>query len=351
MRNIVLVAFLFSGFAASAQLVNPGFEVCSSFPTNTGQWQVVDGWNNAGSMLASPDYYHYLGAPAADLPETPMAMVDAYEGDAIMGLIASGVQFTNVREYVTAVFGTPMETGKEYIVSFKLTNGFKTEVSTAGLAVSDLGLYFSTSQPIQNGQLPLIVAPQFSLDTVFFSREWESINFIFEADQDYRYMTFGLFGDDSDKDIEIMEGDHPTYAYYFIDDFFMEAVPENYDPTHADHPKGEYNDVPNDNVPPPMDASHAEDFFVPNSFTPNGDGNNDIFIPVSGAVKEYEFSIYSRWGELLFTTADETKGWDGTYHGKRGESATYVWEVEYVKLESDNQPKRYELRGTVNLVR
>lgn len=57
--------------------------------------------------------------------------------------------------------------------------------------------------------------------------------------------------------------------------------------------------------------------FVPNAFTPDGDGYNDILYAQSGSVQEIEnFQIYSRWGELLFETNDLTKGWDGSFKGQ-----------------------------------
>ena len=52
---------------------------------------------------------------------------------------------------------------------------------------------------------------------------------------------------------------------------------------------------------------------VPNSFTPNGDGLNDVFLPIFNAesgVKEYKFEVYNRWGQLVFETGDLTTGWD-----------------------------------------
>lgn len=56
--------------------------------------------------------------------------------------------------------------------------------------------------------------------------------------------------------------------------------------------------------------------FIPNSFTPNGDGKNDILYVRSTILKEFTLRIYDRWGELIFETQDLQQGWDGTYKGK-----------------------------------
>ena len=71
------------------------------------------------------------------------------------------------------------------------------------------------------------------------------------------------------------------------------------------------------------------DFFVPNAFSPNGDGLNEIIKPLAIGLKSVDlFVIYNRWGQLLFSTNQIGVGWDGKYKGKIQESATYVWYAE-----------------------
>ena len=82
-----------------------------------------------------------------------------------------------------------------------------------------------------------------------------------------------------------------------------------------------------------------EEFFlyVPNAFTPfNGDGVNDVFIPVmSGhSFEDYTFYIFNRWGELIFETSDPTMGWDGTHLGVMSKSDVYVWKLKVKPMES-----------------
>lgn len=72
-----------------------------------------------------------------------------------------------------------------------------------------------------------------------------------------------------------------------------------------------------------------EDFVVPNSFTPNNDGNNDKleFFPI-GISKFIVFRVFNRWGQLLFESFDETDFWDGTYNGVLQPLDSYVWMAE-----------------------
>lgn len=71
------------------------------------------------------------------------------------------------------------------------------------------------------------------------------------------------------------------------------------------------------------------DILVPSAFTPNGDGKNDILRPIPlGISKLHFFNVYNRWGQLLFTTSELGKGWDGNYGGTAQPAATYVFSAE-----------------------
>jgi gliding motility-associated-like protein len=69
-------------------------------------------------------------------------------------------------------------------------------------------------------------------------------------------------------------------------------------------------------------------FYLPNAFTPNNDGHNDVFrIIVRGSVQLGRFSVFDRWGQIVFSTTNISQGWDGTYRGSVLPAGTYVWEV------------------------
>ncbi len=94
-----------------------------------------------------------------------------------------------------------------------------------------------------------------------------------------------------------------------------------------------------------------EDFiYVPNSFSPNGDGRNDWFYPFignEGGVEGYHFSIFDRWGTQLFISAETGQGWDGTYQGEVCPQDVYVYIFEY----RDVLGKAEQLIGKVTLIR
>jgi gliding motility-associated-like protein len=83
--------------------------------------------------------------------------------------------------------------------------------------------------------------------------------------------------------------------------------------------------------------------YIPNSFTPNGDGLNDSFIAIGGGIKDFKMEIYNRWGNLIYTTSSLDKPWDGVGHGQDN----YLWKV-YLK---DSKGTDREMIGSVTLLR
>jgi gliding motility-associated-like protein len=88
--------------------------------------------------------------------------------------------------------------------------------------------------------------------------------------------------------------------------------------------------------------------FVPTGFTPNGDGLNDEVKPVAVGIKTIKyFTIFNRWGQMIFTTTTNGKGWDGSLGGTPQGSNVFVWMVSAV----DYLDKPIFLKGTVTLIR
>ena len=88
--------------------------------------------------------------------------------------------------------------------------------------------------------------------------------------------------------------------------------------------------------------------FVPNAFTPNSDGRNDILRPIAVGIAHIDyFEIFNRWGQLVFRTSTSEHGWDGTIGGQIQPSGTYVWMVKA----TDYLGAPYVQRGTIVLVR
>ncbi|NIG56630.1 Ig-like domain-containing protein [Chitinophaga sp. Cy-1792] len=92
---------------------------------------------------------------------------------------------------------------------------------------------------------------------------------------------------------------------------------------------------------------NSADFFVPNAFTPNGDGRNDVFKAYGSGIREITLQVYTQWGEKVFESNDATRGWDGTYKGRQQPVGVYVYALKAVMLDGAVITKK----GSVNLIR
>lgn len=89
------------------------------------------------------------------------------------------------------------------------------------------------------------------------------------------------------------------------------------------------------------------DFFVPNVFSPNGDGLNDQVNVHGFCIGTVTFQIYSRWGEKVFETTSLSEGWDGTYQGKPMDTGVFVYRAEGITIDGKN----YTTNGNITLLR
>jgi gliding motility-associated-like protein len=92
-------------------------------------------------------------------------------------------------------------------------------------------------------------------------------------------------------------------------------------------------------------------YYVPNTFTPDGDIFNQTFKPVfTSGFDPYNYSlmIFDRWGELIFESRNTQVGWDGTYNNRIAQEGVYTWRIQFKLLEGDD---RREIFGTVLSIR
>lgn len=87
--------------------------------------------------------------------------------------------------------------------------------------------------------------------------------------------------------------------------------------------------------------------FIPDAFTPNGDGLNDTFKPSSIGLKEYNFDIYNRWGELIFRSTSLEDSWNGSFRGNTSPQGAYVYMLKVVDING----KSHTYNGKVVLIR
>lgn len=91
-------------------------------------------------------------------------------------------------------------------------------------------------------------------------------------------------------------------------------------------------------------------FYAPNAFTPNGDEMNQTWKVFMGGYdfKNFDLSVFNRWGELIWHTSDVNSEWDGTYKGDKVSDGTYTWSLVTKDIVTD---KKYYYRGSLNVIR
>jgi len=93
------------------------------------------------------------------------------------------------------------------------------------------------------------------------------------------------------------------------------------------------------------------EIFVPNAFTPNGDGANEIFMPLTyyKEVATFNMSVFDRWGDLIFETNNLNIGWDGIANGGTdiAQEDVYIWKVSVKLLDGE----KHNYTGHVTLIK
>ncbi|HNR17150.1 MAG TPA: choice-of-anchor L domain-containing protein [Chitinophagaceae bacterium] len=95
-------------------------------------------------------------------------------------------------------------------------------------------------------------------------------------------------------------------------------------------------------------AYKGPEIYVPSGFTPDDNGLNDVLKPIPVGIREFRyFRVFNRWGQIVFSTQDPNKGWDGRINGIRQPTGTFVWMAEAI----DYKGNLISRRGFVTIVR
>ena len=91
----------------------------------------------------------------------------------------------------------------------------------------------------------------------------------------------------------------------------------------------------------------SDEIYIPNSFTPNGDGHNDIFKAYGNIIASIDMKIFNQWGQMIFASTDFSLGWNGVYNGKKQPVGVYIY-IMSLKLIDGTTVTR---KGDINLIR
>jgi gliding motility-associated-like protein len=99
------------------------------------------------------------------------------------------------------------------------------------------------------------------------------------------------------------------------------------------------------------DACAADQVYVPDAFTPNNDGQNDVLTFYLPNVASYNLNVYDRWGNVIFRSNDINQKWDGTYAGTPCDTGDYTWVISYRQAQTAQESVEYVQSGHVLLLR
>jgi gliding motility-associated-like protein len=89
------------------------------------------------------------------------------------------------------------------------------------------------------------------------------------------------------------------------------------------------------------------DFFIPNVFSPNDDGLNDVINVHGRCISTFNLQIFNRWGEKVFETSTLENSWDGTFRGKKMDSGVFVYKADGVSIDGQS----FKMKGNITLIR
>ncbi|NVN93639.1 MAG: gliding motility-associated C-terminal domain-containing protein, partial [Bacteroidetes bacterium] len=369
---------------------NPSFEEYTNCPMNQGEIYFAKGWFNG--CWYNPDYYNACANVSNITFGTPINQANnfqipktgvAYAGIHIYSLVP------NLREYIAVKIIDKLIKDRKYCAKFYTSFGATSH------AVDLIGAYFSLDSLIcNNGNLfnkaPQICNPYGNLliDTL----NWMKISGSFISAGGEQYMYIGDFYPDSQNTIFPFNLSFPNIiSYYYIDDvsvcecenlkpkfnkdttlcFGQQLLLKANIPKEVDSVNYTWQDSSKNStflVTQPGTywvSAYIEDYkitvcdsitvnyadctsptlWIPNSFTPNGDGLNDKFEYANAENYIIKTYIYNRWGQMVFE-GQNTNFWDGTFKGKIVPLGVYAYTIEAMDKRS-NEKKVYSGRVTV----
>ncbi|HET6245489.1 MAG: CotH kinase family protein [Bacteroidetes bacterium] len=147
--------------------------------------------------------------------------------------------------------------------------------------------------------------------------------------------TLSPSNNDSSTVLNITQADSIVAVFKLVE--ITEPVPV---PTPTPTPTPDPDPDPNDTtivVPP---GGVGAGVFIPNAFSPNGDGTNDVLFLFGNKVASIEFSVFNRWGQKVFETTSLSTGWDGTFNGQLLNPGVYAYQIQVKFINGDEENKR-----------
>lgn len=378
MKKIITAYFTFIVININAQILNPGFETASD------NWSTDFGWG----WLVKDTSDSHSGNKAAFL--SPAFFCGFANATLVNGtglpyeIITAGTPVSNKPKRLKGyykfqnTFPTDSAVAKVFLKKY---NTLENKIDTIGMGTTFLSpsnvytCFYVDIKDLKPGIMPDSIVVFFQV----VKDDWMSVNFDslvsrWSSGSPISYPALYI----DDLSLTEKEANFKSAFIHSIQDecnspsvisFFSNAVSNNCDeinfyewsfgdiasahnasaianPIHTFSGPGEFevrlivgNEEMRDTITNTIIVKEINDgaIFIPNAFSPNGDGLNDLFMAKGSTPQRFELKIFNRWGELIFATNDITKGWDGTYKGKILDTEIFVWQMEYISFCNTNE--------------
>lgn len=254
---------------------NGSFEEYTNCPLGIADFSVTE-W--ISPTWGTSDYFNACNIVEVGAPDNFIGSQNPRSGLGYSGFASSfDLDNPNIREYIQVELKSKLETNMDYVFSC-----FVSLAESSKYCTNEVDVAFSNN-PINGNYSTTIIHPNFleckKDDFLCDTINWIELNIVFTANGGEKFITIGLFKDDINSNIQISNtSTSNSYAYYYVDDVSL---------IKYQLPK------------------------LPNVFTPNEDGINDLW--KIDLLNGFEVSIYNRWGELIDSNRVENHfySWDG----------------------------------------
>jgi gliding motility-associated-like protein len=343
---VFLLAFLFCTHKqtnAQQNLVfNGDFEIYSECPPENyyspllNYFEYCTGWFARNACQITPDFFHVCNNDingVVGIPNNFWGYQHAYSGEGYVGIcISDEILEEGVSEFIQTKLIESLKRCHQYEISFyvSLADKSATAFSRLGCVVTVDTLKGNSAGANCYENLMVTVTPSFVANQGFLADtvNWVLVSGLFTANGGEQFLTIGLFSNEGvNGDSMFIQTPVPShqhaYGYYYIDyvTLYEAGIDEN--------------------------CNAINSLFIPNIFSPNGDGENDVLFVRGEYIEHIEFAVYDRWGTEVFRCNDIHRGWDGTYKGAPCHTGVYAYYVIAQFTDGEQLTKK----GTVTLVR
>ncbi len=309
---------------------NPNLEEYTCCPTDAGRIECAKNWTQPLPLAGSSSEYLNICGIDSITDQSLLALFQHADfGNGYAG-IRTYIYDNNLptREYLQGALNEPLIAKQCYHCAFwvKLFN-FKN--TTPFVAIDALSIYFSDTLPKTPSTLetamyfPAQVNNQIGR-IITDTTNWTLIFGNFIASGGEQFFTVGTFAQESDINKIYFGSPQEDLSYYFFDNFSLCPC--------------------SDTMPPPEQQNVA---YIPNVFSPNGDGANDFFLVKGQNIAQVSIKVYNRWGNLVFEGQEAAPAWDGRWQGQESPVGVYYYTAEIIYQNGAAEQKH----GNVTIVR